>query len=142
MVRLMSKEALVAAVKRIVTIARGGDLDGAYAGYRDLFSEPWFLGLRPEEQRQALRLMVLAKNAPHKPSPVMVEAHRAALPALTELVSQHADPADYEMLGVCHLLLGNEESASRILREGLNIERARNPSSDLCGELMKRISLI
>ena len=138
----MSKEELVAAVKQIVTIARNGDLDGAYAGYRDLFSQPWFTGERPEDQRQALRLMILAKNAPRVPSPVMIEAHRAALPALTELVSVHQEPADHELLGVCHVVLGNAESASRIFRAGLAIERDRNPSSDLCGELMKRISLI
>jgi hypothetical protein len=138
----MSKEELVSAVKRIVTLARNGDLDGAYAGYRDLFAAPWFTSQRPEDQRQALRLMVLAKNAPREPTPVMIEAHRAAVPALTELVSVHQEPADHEMLGVCHLVLGNAESASRILRAGLTIERERNPSSDLCGELMKRISLI
>ena len=46
------------------------------------------------------------------------------------------------MLGVCHVVLGNEESASNIFRAGLAIERERSPGSDLCGELMKRISLI
>jgi hypothetical protein len=138
----MTKDDLVAAVKRIVTLARGGDLDGAYAGYRDLFGDPGFLSLRPDDQRQALRLMILAKNAPHKPTPAMMEAHRAAVPALTELVSVHAEPADHEMLGICHVILGNADSASAIFRAGLAIERERNPSSDLCGELMKRISLI
>jgi hypothetical protein len=138
----MSKEELVASVKRIAALARSGDLDGAYAGYRDLFEAPWFAEQRPEDQRQALRLMVLAKNAPRSPGPVMIEAHRAAVPALTELVSVHQDPGDHELLGVCHLLLGNAESASRIFRSGLALERERNPSSDLCGELMKRISMI
>lgn len=142
MVRSMSKEELVLAVKRIVTLARNNDLDGAYAGYRDLFSAPSFLSERPEDQRQVLRLMVLAKNVPRTPTPVIIDAHRAALPALTELVSTHAEPADHEMLGVVHVLLGNTESASRIFRAGLSIERERNPSSDLCGELMKRISMI
>lgn len=138
----MSKEELVSAVKRIVTLARSGDLDGAYAGYRDLFTSPGFLAERPEDQRQALRLMVLAKNAPHKPTETMVDAHRAAVPALTELVSVYQEPADHEMLGVCHLILGNADSASAIFRAGLSLERERNPSSDLCGELMKRISMI
>jgi hypothetical protein len=72
----------------------------------------------------------------------MIDAHRAALPALTELVSVHQDPADHEMLGICHVLLGNEASASVIFRAGLALERDRNPGSDLCGELMKRISMI
>ncbi len=138
----MSKDELVNAVKRIVMLARSGDLDQAYTGYRDLFSDPSFMTNRPEDQRQALRLMVLAKNAPRPPSPAMIEAHRAAVPALTELVSVHAEPADHEMLGICHVILGNEDSAAAIFRAGLAIERERNPSSDLCGELMKRISMI
>jgi hypothetical protein len=138
----MANEALVAAIKQIVTRSRGGDLDQAYLGYKELFSAPTFTGYRPEDQRQALRLMILAKNAPRTPTPAMVEAHRAAVPPLTELVSVHQEPADHEMLGVCHLVLGNEESASNIFRAGLAIERARSPGSDLCGELMKRISLI
>jgi hypothetical protein len=137
----MANEALVLAVKRIVGLART-DLDQAYSAYRDLFSEPSFMTYPPGDQRQALKLMVLAKNAPRPATPAMIEAHRAAVPPLTELVSVHQEPADHEMLGVCHVLLGNEESASRIFRAGLDIERARNPSSDLCGELMKRISLI
>jgi hypothetical protein len=138
----MANEELVSSVKRIVTVARSGDLDAAYRGYRDLFSSPVFPTYRPEDQRQALRLMILAKNAPRKPTEAMIEAHRAAVPALTELVSVHQEPGDHEMLGICHVVLGNEESASVIFRAGLALERERNPSSDLCGELMKRISLL
>jgi hypothetical protein len=138
----MANEELVQQVKAIVATARSGDLDGSYAGYRALFSSAAFASYKPEDQRQALRLMVLAKHAPRPATPAMVEAHRAAVAPLTELVSVHAEPADHELLGVCHLVLGNDESASRILREGLAIERERNPQSDLCGELMKRISLI
>lgn len=143
MFRGMSKEELVSAVKRILAVARTGDLEGAYAGYRDLFLAPWFVAERPEDQRQALRLMVLAKGAPRTPTPIMIEAHRAAVPALTELVSVHQEPGDHEMLGICHVVLGNSDSASSIFRTGLALERARgNGSSDLCGELMKRISFI
>jgi hypothetical protein len=137
----MANEALVSAVKRAITLAKN-DLDQAYLAYRDIFVDPVFQSYRPEDQRQALKLMVLAKNAPRKPTPAMLEAHRAAVPPLTEMVSTLQEPVDHEMLGVCHVVLGNEESASRIFRAGLDIERARNPSSDLCGELMKRISLI
>jgi hypothetical protein len=138
----MANEELVAAVKKIVALARNGNLDEAYLGYRDIFGNTSFVTYRPEDQRQALRLMVLAKNAPKTPTPAMIDAHRAAIPALTELVSVHQEPADHEMLGICHLLLGHEESASAIFRAGLAIERERSPGSDLCGELMKRISLI
>jgi hypothetical protein len=138
----MANELLVAALKRIMAQARSGNLDEAYLGYRDIFGGADFITHRPEDQRQALRLMVLAKNAPRTPTPAMIEAHRAALPALTELVSLYQEPADHEMLGICHLLLGHEQSASTIFRAGLALERERSPGSDLCGELMKRISLI
>ena len=138
----MSTETLVQTVKEIVTHAKAGRLDAAYAGYRALFAGPDFQKERPEDQRQALKLMVLAKGVPEPASPAMVEAHRAAIVPLTELVSAHGEPADHELLGICHLAVGNPESASDIFKAGLTIERARNPSSDLCGQLMKRISLI
>lgn len=138
----MANEALVQAVKSIVTLARGGNLEAAYKGYRDLFQKPEFLKHRPEDQRQVLRLMILAKGVPSTPTDAMIDAHRAAVPALTELVSIHGDPGDHELLGLCHMVLGNVESADRIFRAGLAIERERNPQSDLCGTLMKRISLL
>ncbi|WP_437673096.1 hypothetical protein [Sorangium sp. So ce131] len=138
----MPNEALVQAVKSIVTLARGGNLEAAYQGYRDLFQKPEFLKHRPEDQRQVLRLMILAKGVPSKPTEAMIEAHRAAVPALTELVSIYSDPGDHELLGICHEMLGNLESADKIYRAGLALERERNPQSDLCGTLMKRISLL
>jgi len=138
----MANEELVTEVKRIAALSRGGNLDQAYLGYRDIFASPVFMTYRAEDQRQVLRLMILAKSAPRNPSPAMLEAHRAAVPALTELVSAQQEPVDHEMLGICHVLLGNEDSAGVIFRAGLALERERNPGSDLCGELMKRISMI
>lgn len=139
----MANEALVQRVKAIVALARGGDADGAYRGYKELFASPEFGTFAPEDQRQALRLMILAKKgAPHVPTPAVLEAHRAALEPLTALVGQHGEPADHELLGMAHQLVGNDESAARIFRAGLAIERERNPQSDLCGSLMKRVSLI
>ena len=136
----MANDALVQAVKDIVVLGKAGKIDESYAGYKKLFESPDFTKYRPEDQRQALRLMVLAKGAPKPATPTMVEAHRAAVAPLTALVSEHNDPADYEMLGVCHVMLGNEESASRIFRAGLALERERNAQSDLCGRLMTRVS--
>jgi hypothetical protein len=138
----MANQELTQAVKRIIGLGKSGDLDAAYQAYRELFSSPSFTENRPEDQRTALRLMILAKGAPQRPTPAMIEAHRAAVAPLTELVSTLKEPADHEMLGVCHVVLGNDESASAIFRAGLAIERERSPGSDLCGELMKRISLI
>jgi hypothetical protein len=138
----MANEALVQTVKKIVAQARAGNLEDAYRGYRELFEDPSFTTYRPEDQRQALRLMILAKGVPSTPTEAMIEAHRSAVPALTELVSIHGDPGDHELLGLCHIALGNFESADKIFRAGLKLERERNPQSDLCGSFMKRISLL
>lgn len=137
----MSKEALVAAVKEIVTLARSGNAEASFDGYVALFARPDFSDNRPEDQRQALKLLVLAKRH-GQPSQRLIEAHRAAIPALTELVSTLDEPEDYEMLGICHLLIGNDEAASNMFRRGLTLERARNPASDLCGRLMTRVAAI
>lgn len=136
----MTKEELVQSVKRIMALVRAEKHDEAFAGYLELFSKPDFLQLRPDDQRQALRLMVHAKMQGRVPSKAMIAAHRSAVLPLTELVSIYDEPGDYEMLGMCHLLLGNVESASRMYRAGLAIERSRNPQSDLCGTLMRRVS--
>jgi hypothetical protein len=138
----MANEALVTAVKSIVADARAGNLDAAYAGYQKLFASATFGTYEAQEQRQALRLMVHAKGVPDPPKPAMVEAHRAAIAPLTELVSKHNEPADYEMLGMCHVAAGNEQGAGEVFRAGLAIERQRNAQSDLCGAFMKRISML
>jgi len=137
----MSKEALVSAVKEIVTLARSGDAEGSFDGYAALFQRPDFVQNRPEDQRQALKLLILAKRT-GQPSAKLVEAHRAAIAPLTDLVSQHNEPEDFEMLGICHLVTGNEQAAANMFRQGLTLERERNPASDLCGRLMTRVASI
>ena len=137
----MSKEALVGAVKEIVTLSRAGDAEAAFDGYSALFARPDFTENRPEDQRQALKLLVLAKRSGAK-SEKLIAAYRAAIAPLTDLVSKHNEPEDYEMLGICHLLIGNEAAASNMLRQGLALERAKNPASDLCGRLMTRVAAI
>ena len=138
----MPSPELVTTVKTIVANARAGDLDAAYAGYKALFSGGAFGGYEPHEQRQALRLMVHAKGVPDPPTPAMVEAHRAALAPLSALVKAHGEPADHEMLGMCHVAVGDEKAAGEVFRAGLTIERERNAQSDLCGALMKRVSML
>lgn len=137
----MSKEALVAAVKTIVSSARNGDLEGSFDGYKDLFARPDFSANRPEDQRQALRMLVLVKRTGAM-SQKLVDAHRAAIPALTDLVSKFDEPEDYEMLGLCHLAIGNEQAAANMFQQGLTLERARNAGSDLCGRLMTRVAAL
>jgi hypothetical protein len=136
----LANEVLVNAIKEIVGRAKDGDLDGAYNGYRDLFASAAFAGFRIEDQRQALRLMISMKGTPKPATPAMVEAHRAAAAPLTALVAAHAEPADHELLGTCHVVLGNEAEASSVFRAGLTLERERSPQSKLCGVLMKRVS--
>jgi hypothetical protein len=139
---LVANEALVGAVKRIMSDAKEGGLDAGYRGYGELFASPDFAGYRVEDQRQALRLMVLMKGAPNPPTAAMAAAHGAALGPLTALVSAHAEPADHELLGICHIVLGDESSAATVFRAGLTIERERDPQSKLCGTLMKRVSMV
>jgi hypothetical protein len=138
----MATPELVAAVKVIVGNARAGDLDAAYAGYRSLFSSPGFAACEANEKRHALRLMVHAKGVPDPPTPPMVDAHRAGMVALEGLVKEHGEPADYEMLGMCQVAAGDEKAAAETFRAGLGIERERNAQSDLCGALMKRVSML
>ncbi len=138
----MAEQKLVDALKSIVAAARSGDIDKAYAGYKALFSGPDFRAYEAQDQRQALRLMVHAKGVPDPPTSAMIEAHRAAIEPLTELVSRHGEPADHEMLGICHVAVGNNDAAGEIFRAGVAIERERNAQSDLCGALMKRISML
>ncbi len=138
----MANEALVRSIKEIIGRAKNGDAGGAYDGYRELFASPEFAGYRVEAQRQALQLMVLMKGAPKPATPAMVKAHSAARHLLTALVAAHAEPSDHELLGICHVVMGDEASASVAFRAGLAIERVRDPQSKLCGALMKRVSMV
>jgi hypothetical protein len=138
----MANEALRQAVKAIMALGKEGKLDEAYAGYKALFESPEFPSYRLEDQRQALKLMILAKGAPDKPTVAIIEAHAAATGPLQELVKAYNEPSDYELLGICYVVIGDDPSADRAFRTGLNIERVKNPGSDLCGALMKRISFL
>jgi hypothetical protein len=137
----VANEALVQSIKQIVGWAKDGDVEGSFSGYRDLFSSAEFATYRVEDQRQALKLMIL-KPSPAAPTAAFIDAHRAAIARLSEMVATGNEPADYELLGVCHVVLGNEESASNIFKAALAIERERDPSSRLCGALMKRVSML
>jgi hypothetical protein len=137
----MASEELVAAIKKIAGLLRGSKTDEAYKNYQTLFENPKFQTFPPNDQRQALKLMVLVKRH-EPPTQTILDAHRAAVGPLTELVSRHGEAADHEMLGICHVLLGNNDSAAAIFRAGLKIERDKNAGSDLCGSLMSRLSAL
>lgn len=135
----MSKEVFVAEVKRIVGLMRGGEADAANSAFGALFASPLFGDQRPEDRRQAFKLLVLAKRS-GPPTATVLEAHRAANAPLEVLVAATHDPEDYEMLGICRILLGEPDAAALSIREGLRLERERNPQSDLCGRLMTRLA--
>ncbi|HEY1955363.1 MAG TPA: hypothetical protein VGH28_07115 [Polyangiaceae bacterium] len=134
-------EAFVEAVKKIMMVLKSGRTDEGYAQYADLLSSSSFGEYRPDEQRQALKLLLLAK-APESRSDEVMRAYKIALARIQALVDTHADPADYEMLGVAHVQLDDRAAASNAFQIALKLERARNPSSDLCASLGRRLAQI
>jgi hypothetical protein len=134
-------EALVAALKKIMRLSKNGRAVEAYQEYEGLFSSSAFADFRPEDQRQALKLMVLAKTHPADKEAVS-SAHRAALKRIQALVDALSEPADHELLGVTHLFLGDEKAASSAFQTGLDLERSRNPQSELIATLMRRVSQV
>jgi hypothetical protein len=132
-------EALVSALKKIALLTRNGRTEEAYEEYSELYSSLPFSDYRPEEQRQALRLMVLPKTPPAQ-SATVVAAHQVAIVRLQALVAALKEPADYELLGVAYLFVGDRPAAATAFKAGLEGERARNAQSDLCGTLMRRLS--
>lgn len=141
-VAFMAPQKLVQDIKRIVALARQGKPEQAYAGYQKLFSDPAFGSYSPEAQRQALRLMVHVRRTTNVAPDYVVRAHRAAIAPLMELAGAHGNPEDFEMLGLCQVMVDDEASAAVSFKAGLNIERARNPQSDLCGKLMKWVASV
>jgi hypothetical protein len=134
-------EAIVARVKRAIGLAKKGNVDEAYKEYESLFTSDEFANARPEDQRQALKLMVMGKFPTPLPEQV-VEALLAAILRLQKLVELHREPVDFEMLGVGYQLIDDNDAATRVFNEGLEIERARNPGSELCGRLATRATVI
>jgi hypothetical protein len=130
--------ALVNAFTTIADLLKDGKPDGAYRRFAELFSDPQFVTYRPEEQRRALRLMVLARKRPAK-TDAAIEAHRAALGPLIALVEEWGAPLDYEMLGVAHLAVDDSAAAREAFETGLAIECAMDPDSEVCASLTRRL---
>ena len=138
----MANEELVTTVKAIMVLAKAGKSDEAYAGYGTLFASDAFAGYPEADQRQALKLMILAKGIPTFPTKAIADAHKSAMKPLGVLIAAHEDPADYELLGLCQSRNGDDKSAMTSFQRGLDIERARDPQSPLCGTLMKRVASV
>jgi hypothetical protein len=131
-------ESFVEAVKRIVLVLRSGQTDEGYRQYAELLSSASFTEYRPDDQRQALKLLLMAK-APEARSEAVEGAYVAALARIQALVDALAEPTDYEMLGVAHLQLGDPKAAGAAFHTALRLERARDPSSELCANLSRRV---
>lgn len=133
-------ESLVASLKKIMTLSKNGRGVDAYHEYANLFASDAFSEYKPEDQRQALKLMVLAKSHPADKDAVS-EAYKAALPRIERLMEvQGKEPADLELFGVTQLALGETSAAAQAFQAALDIERSKNPQSDLIATLMRRVS--
>jgi hypothetical protein len=134
-------EDLVSVLKMIAGMVRNGQSEEAHIEYARLFVDPSFEALRPDEQRQVLRLMVIPKVKP-PPSEGVLAAHRIAMPKIEQLAATPGEAIDYELLGVAQVTLGNVDAAREAFASALAMERAKSPGSELVGTLMKRMSEI
>ena len=134
-------ERFVEAVKKIVLVLKSGRTDDGYQQYADLLRAGSFTQYRPDDQRQAIKMLLLAKPPAVRTEPVSAAFH-AAIDRIQALIDAHADPADYEMLGVARLHLEEKEAAHTAFEVALKLERARNPASDLVSNLERRLSQV
>ena len=138
----MPNETLVLHVKQIIGMAKGGKVPEAYAAYKALFESKEFSTYSVEDRRTAIKLAVNARLPPINPPQHVIDAHRAAMKSLEEMIGERGEPIDFELLGICCMFIGDDKRASNMFRTGLRIERERNPQSDLCGSLMKWVAAV
>jgi hypothetical protein len=138
----VANQDLVNSVKGIITTLKSGKSDDAHVAYGNLFASAEFATYPAADQRQALKLMILAKGIPTFPSAAMIGAHKKAIGPLTKLIEAHGEPADYELLGLCQVRTNDEKSARVTFQKGLDLERARDAQSPLCGQLMKHVASV
>jgi hypothetical protein len=133
------KEQLRSALGAVIARAKGGRVEDAYREYAALCGSSAFADQSPEEQRQALKLLVVLA-VPAIPSDAMRDAHRAALDRASALVERMGDPADYELVGLCQMALNESKASGDTFRKALELEIARNPQSELCARLKRHVS--
>jgi len=109
-----NRQALAATVKRIIGAAREGSTQLAFQAYAALFEDDQFAVQRPQDQRQVLKLLVMAKTMP-PPSYPVIQAYRSALARLHALAAVTNDPLDQEMIGVCERVLSSLDPDPRSL---------------------------
>lgn len=133
--------ALKAAVKSAVALARESRWDDFYSVYTELFQSQGFGENKPEDRRQALKLMIMTKGlpAPSTEHPISIQAYQAAWYALQRLVTEHQYALDYELLGLTHLRLGDEPGAKKVFQAGMEIAQAAN-DGDTCGVFLRHLA--
>ena len=132
-------ESVAVALKKIIALAKDRRIDEAYRECTSLFRSAAFAGCGPEDQRQALKLLVvLARTG--TTTDATREAHRAARERAQALVQRVGDAADYELMGLCQVALNESAGAAETFRKGLEVEQARNPQSELCVRLTKHVA--
>ncbi len=138
----MVTESLAKRIKEILAVAKSGKVDEALASYKALFEDAEFATYPINERRQTIKLVVNAKIPPHMPSKAVVEAHRAAIKPLEDMIGEGGEPIDFELLGICLVFTQDEKRAAETFRTGLKIARERNSASDVCGSLMKWVAAV
>lgn len=133
-------DALKAAVKNAVALGRENNWEEFYATYAKLFYAPEFAQNRNEDQRQALRLMIMTKGLPAPSSQNGVQAYQGAWYALNRLVAEEHDARDYELFGLVYYRLGAEADAQKIFQAGLDIAHKKD-DAELCGAFLRHLSL-
>lgn len=127
------------ALRNIIELANARRMVDAYRECTRLFKSPVFADCSPEDQRQALKLLVvLGKTAAS--SEATRDAHCAARDRAQALVQHVGDPADYELMGLCQVSLNESGAAIETFRKGLELEQSRNPQSELCARLSKHVA--
>jgi len=132
-------DALKSAVKQAIGLARESRWEEFYSVYGQLFADPAFATNRPEDQRQALKLMIMTKGLPAPTSQAGVHAYQSAWYALSRLVSELRQASDYELLGITHLRLGDEPGAQKVFQAGLEVAQAAN-DGDTCGIFLRHLA--
>lgn len=138
----MASEVLVSRVKEILAMAKAGQVDEAYKAYAAFYRSAEFRTYPMDDQRSALKLVVNAKVPPSRATEAQIDAYRAALEPLTEMLGALGEPIDFQLLGICCVVTGDDKRAGELFRTGLRLERERNPQSDLCGSLMKWVAAV
>jgi hypothetical protein len=132
---------LVTTLKEIRSMAKDGRVAESFRQLSVLYNTAAFAACRADDRRRALRMLVFGK--PHVAAAEdRLKAHQAAVAALQLLVVEHHEPSDYEMLGMAYAALGEPMKATEIWKKALDIERGRDPGSELCGNLMRRVSAL